>query len=270
MTVVYRNYSSVKASSVHLNHFIYFGCYMFVTAIVTNSVHHILPDGNSHAILCNVDIFSSIFAACFVVSTVLVKLWRTYRIFNNIFETARQHRFALHNGTLSTIILALNLTQILLCTPAMILSPFEDKASIIYDNTKFPPIKIIKSECTINSASYVAIPLLFQLCLALAAVFLATLNRNVKRKHFQTTKQIIILIYILTILWAIGGPLLAMFYHLDFSENVTYSFHMCLVVVTVALCQGMLIVPSLVPLMTGREGSRVTLYLQSLRQFMLL
>ena len=200
VTVVYRNYSSVRASSVHLNHFIYFGCYLLVTAIVTNSVHHILPDGNSHAILCNVDIFSSIFAACFVVSTVLVKLWRTYRIFNNIFKTARQHRFALHNGTLSMIILALNLTQILLCIPAMILSPFEDKTSIIYDNTKLPPIKRIKSECTINSASYIAIPLLFQLCLALVAVFLATLNRNVKRKHFQTTKQVVILIYILTIL----------------------------------------------------------------------
>ena len=266
VTIAYRNYSSVKASSVHLNHFIYLGCYLFVMVIVTNTIHHILPIANTHAMLCNVDVFSSIFAGCFIISTVLVKLWRTYRIFIHVFETSRSHQYSLHSGTLAMIILVLNLAQVLVSIPAMVASPFEDKISFVYDNSIWPPAKLIRSECTISSVTYIAIPLMFLFCLALASVFLATLNRSVKRKHFRTTKQVVMLIYILTILWAIGGPLLAIFYRLDFSENVTYSFHVCLVVATVALCQVMLIVPSLVPLMTGREGNRVTLYLQSVRQ----
>ena len=267
VTIAYRDYSSVKASSVHLNHFIYLGCYLFVMAIVTNTVHHISPIANAHAMLCNVDVFSSIFAGCFIVSTVLVKLWRTYRIFIHVFKTARSHHYSLHNGTLAMIVLVLNLTQVLVSIPAMVASPFEDKILFVYDNSIWPPTKLIRSECTIHSVSYIVIPLLFLFSLALAAVFLATLNRSVKRKHFRTTKQVVMLIYILTILWAIGGSLLAIFYRLNFSENVTYSFHVCLVVATVALCQLMLIVPSLVPLMTGREGNRVTLYLQSVRRF---
>lgn len=227
VTIAYRNYSSVKASSVHLNHFIYLGCYLFVTAVVTNTIHHMLPIAKTHAILCNVDIFSSIFAACFIISTVLVKLWRTYRIFIHVFKTAKSHKYYLHSSTLAMTVLAINLTQVLTSIPAMVVSPFEDKISFVYDVSISPPIKLTRSECTIHSVGYIGIPLLFLFCLALAAVFLATLNRNVKRKHFRTTKQVVMLMYILTILWAIGGPLLAIFYYLNFSENVTYSFRVC-------------------------------------------
>ena len=269
MTIVYRNYSSVKASSVQLNHFIYLGCYLYAVAIFSSTLRQIVPSVNGD-ILCNFDIFGCILASCFITSTVLVKSWRTYRIFNHVFKTARAHRYSLHTITLSTAILSLTVIQVILCVPVMVVSPFEELKSFVLDKSVWPPAKKVQSECVTESIAYIAFPLLFQFFVAIATVFLATLNRNVKRKHFRTTKQIFILVYILTILWAIGGPLLAISNYLKFSVNITYSLYLCLISITVILNQVLLITPSLAPIFTGSRANAFSLYMQSLRRSILL
>ena len=269
MTIAYRNYSSVKASSVQLNHFIYLGCYLYIVTIMTNTLRQILPSVQG-TVLCNIDTFSALYASCFICSTVLVKSWRTYRIFNHVFKTARGHRYSLHSLTLATFVISLTLLQVLFCVPVLVLSPFEEIKSFVLDSSKWPPIKRTQSVCIMRSVGYIAIPLLFQLCLMLATVFLATLNRNVKRKHFRTTKHIFVLIYILTIMWAVGGTLLVMSYYFNFSVNITYSLYLALISITVILSQVMLIAPSLSPVFTGRGGNTFSLYIRSIRHSVLI
>ena len=260
MTIVYRNSPSLKATSAQLNHFIFLGCYLFLTSLLVDMFREIFPSTKVD-VLCNLNIYSDILGSCFIFSTILMKSWRIYRIFEHVFTTSRSHQCSLHNTTLAVTILALALIMVALCIPALVLTPFRGEKTIIsYDITSHSvPIQKLNTECDIDieTFTYVTIPLLFLLCIKFAAVILATLNRHIKRKHFQTTKQIVILVYLLTIMWSIGGPILALFHHLDLSVNITYAFYSCLVVTTVILSQAMLIIPSLMPLVrTGKEKAQ--------------
>ena len=60
------------------------------------------------------------------------------------------------------------------------------------------------------------------------------------------------LVYIYSIMWAIGGPLLILSVALKLSLNITYSFFLCLLVATVVLCLVLLIVPTLLPVISGK------------------
>ena len=265
MMIVYRDYPSLKASSTRLNHFIYLGCYLFTTSIICSTFRLIIPAAKGN-VLCNVDILSSTLASSLIFGTVLAKSWRTYKIFNQVFK-ARSH-YSLHDATLATFIVSTTIVQGILFVPMLVLSPLTEVISFEFDSTQWPPVKRLKSVCVIKSVGYIVLPLIFQLSLILATVFLATLIRNVRRKNFRTTKQIIMLVYILMIIWAIGGPLLVLFHHLNFSVNITYLFYTFLLVVTVAFCLILLIIPFLLPAfkekkVSNRRGSYFTEYSRS-------
>ena len=250
LMVVYREYPSIKASSTRLNHFIYLGCYLFIASVVANTLRLIAPNTNG-IVLCNIDVFSCTLGCSFIFSAILAKTWRTYRIFNHIFS-ARSH-YSLHDATLVTFILIINVIQGLLFVPVFVVSPFEEVVSLVFDSTQSPPVKRLESVCTLQSAGYIAFPMIYLLTLVLATVFIATLNRKVKRKNFRTTKQIIVLVYALAVMWAIGVPLQVVFYHLKFSANITYSLYSFLIFATILLCQILLILPYLLPIVNGKK-----------------
>ena len=63
------------------------------------------------------------------------------------------------------------------------------------------------------------------------------------------------LVYALTIMWTVGGPLLVIFYSLKFSVNVTYSFYTFLLLATVLLCLTFLIFPYMLPALNKQKGT---------------
>ena len=250
MTVIYRNYPSVKAGSAQLNHFIFLGCYLYLATALSNTIHQMVSDNVNGDVLCNA-VFGSNFGFSFIFGTTLAKSWRTYRIFNHVFKTSTSHHYFLRDTSLAVLILCVVTAEVVLFIPAFVLTPLKVMKSFTYDNSRWPPVKLVKSECVFTSFSYFLFPFLFQLCLAFAAIFLATLNRNVKRKYFQTSRQIFMLVYIHSIMWAIGGPLLILSVAFKLSLNITYSFFICLLVATVVLCLVLLIVPTLLPVISG-------------------
>ena len=255
LMTIYRKYPSIKASSIRLNQFIYLGSYLFIASVVANTVRLIAPNTNG-TVLCNIDVLSSTLASSFIFGTLLAKTWRMYLIFNHIFSS-RSH-YSLHDATLATFILIINVIQGLMFVPVFVVTPFEEVISFVYDSTRRPPIKRQESVCTLQSAGYVAFPMIYLLSLVLATVFIATLNRKVKRKNFRTTKQIAVLVYTLAVMWAIGIPLLVIFYHLEFSVNITYSLYSFLIFATILLCHSLLILPYLLPVTFNRKKTTNT------------
>ena len=241
MNTFFRKYPSVKASSPRLNHFIFFGCYLLVSAIFMSTIHHIAPE-ISGLVFCNFDIFCSILGYCFIFATIFAKSWRTYRIFSHPFESQR----FLRDSTLSILITLFILLGVLLFIPVLAVSPFDKSVSFMFDTSQWPPVKKLTTTCVAESVEYIAIPLLFQVILTVSTVFLATLNRNVRHTNFRTTKQIIVLVYLLAFVWLLGGPLLMILYLVSYSVNLTYLIYTTLLVVTVVLCQLVLMVPVLV------------------------
>jgi hypothetical protein len=254
LMMVYRDYPSVKASSSRLNHFIYLGCYLLTVAIAANTFRQTVPATNGN-ILCNVDVMSSILACTIVFATILAKSWRTYKIFNHVFKS--RSNYSLRDGTLSILIIILTLLQVALFIPMLIVSPFQEATSFTYDTSRWPPIRRVQPMCTIQSVGYLILPIIFLLCIVLATVFLATLNRKIKRKHFHWTKEIIILVYTLTVMWAIGAPLLVLFHYLRLPQNFIYFFDTFLLTATVLLCQILLIIPFLILVAKGQNIKRL-------------
>ena len=253
LMIVYRDTPSVKASSSRLNHFIYLGCYQFTVAIAVNTLRQIVPATNGD-VLCNMDVMTSVVACTLIFGVILAKSWRTYRIFNHVFKS--RSTYSLHDASLSIFIIIFTSIQVILFIPLLVVSPFQEVTSFIYDSSQWPPVRRLQSVCSIQSVGYITLPLLFLLCIMLATVTLATLNRKVKRKNFRRTKHIIVLVYTLTIMWAIGGTLLVLFYYIEFSLDVIYFFYSFLLTVTVLLCQLLLIIPFLIPVASGHKVDR--------------
>ena len=159
------------------------------------------------------DVLISIVACTIIFGTILAKSWRTYKIFNHVFKS--QSNYSLRDATLSTLIIILTLIQVALFIPMLVVSPFQEATSFTYDTSQWPPIRRVQPVCAIQSVGYLIIPIIFLLCIVLATVVLATLNRKIRRKHFRRTKPIIILVYTLTVMWGIGVPLLVLFHYLQ-------------------------------------------------------
>ena len=235
-----QRYPSVKASSSRLNHFIFIGCYFLVFAVFISTLRHMIPELTG-IILCNLDIIFIILGYCLIFATIFAKSWRTYQIFCHPFES---HKF-LRDSTLSFLIAVFIIIQILLIIPFLAVSPFHKDISIIIDTTLWPPVEKLTTTCVTHSVSYIIIPLLFEFLLTTATVFLATLNRNIKRTNFRTTKQILVLAYILAIIWLLGGSLLVIFYLVHYSLDIIYLIYASLLIFTIVLCQIILIAPAL-------------------------
>ena len=240
MNTYLQRYPSVKASSPRLNHFIFIGCYLLVSAIFINTLRHVIPELTG-IILCNLDVMFIILGYCLMFATIFVKSWRTYRIFCHPFES---HKF-LQDSSLSILIAISVIIQMLLFIPFLVVSPFHKDESFLIDTSLWPPIEKLTTSCVTQSVSYIIIPLLFQFLLTIATVFLATLNRNIEHKNFRTTKQILILAYILAIIWLLGGSLLVIFYLVHYSLNIIYLIYAILLIFTVVLCQIIVIAPPL-------------------------
>ncbi len=82
LTVIYRNYSSVKASSPRLNHFVYAGCYAILFSIATYTVTEVFQSGYGvYSALCNSTVWSVSLGLTIILSTVCAKTWRLYDVF---------------------------------------------------------------------------------------------------------------------------------------------------------------------------------------------
>ena len=143
-----RSQVCLSHTAVHLNHFIYLGCYMLTVAIAANTFQQTVPATNGD-VLCNLDAISSILACTLIFGTILAKSWRTYRIFNHVFKS--QSNYSLHDATLTTFILILTLLQVALFIPMLVVSPFHEDTSFTYDSSQWPPIERVQLACSIQS-----------------------------------------------------------------------------------------------------------------------
>ena len=184
LTMVYRDYPSVKASSSRLNHFIYLGCYLLTGAIAANTFRQTVPATNGD-VLCNMNVVINIVACTTIFGAILAKLCRTYiiMIFNHIFKS--QSNYSLHDATLSIFIVTLTLLQVALFIPMLVVSPFQEATSFTYDTSQWPPIRRVPPTCAIQSVRYLTLPITFLLSIVLATVVVAILNCIIK--HWKSS-----------------------------------------------------------------------------------
>ena len=241
-----RNDKSVKAASVNLSHFMFSGCYLILIRVSliaveysnswqTRSTAESLKRDVILGVICNVDEWLNSIGISLVMGTLCGKLWRIYRLFNH-FTTKR---FLVSDETLTIFIaslVAINAILLLLWTAVdPLLADFEQQG--IEYNGEDEPIIVERVHCRCEYFS-VWITLIFALILAevTGVVVLSLLNRHVNRRHFQTTKSVNLMIYLIAMLCFMGIGLAFVFQSLDIHYTyVSWQFSLLSIVCLVCV-----------------------------------
>ncbi len=231
-TVWYR-YRSIKATSPNISHLIFGGCYLFGISIIIYSVQQTFSWSEIvYSVLCNSFRWSLILGYTLIFGTVLAKVWRVYRLFKH-FRNESPGYLVLDNALIIFVVLLL-LGDIFLCTIWDATDPFvyeEYVESRILIN-KIPSL-LIRSTCNCRHFSlWIGIVGTYKGTIALLLVAFSILNRKIRRRNFQHTKKINILIYSLTMMGGVFFPI----YFLLRRSDIHISFViLCLILSTTIL-----------------------------------
>lgn len=264
---------SVKATSPNLSHLIFSGCYLYCIATVLYTLQQILPFNDAmilYSVFCNTVMWCVVIGASLIFGTILVKVWRVFRIFRH-FSNERPGLFLTDQALVLTVLI-LVVVDVVFCVCWSNFDPYFMKSQPIQTVSSSIDVIRVNLQCECNNM-YVWIGIVLGLkgpIIVLVVVF-ASLNRKIHRKHFSHTKKVNILVYSLTILCGVGFPLF--FVLLELSDSVYVSLIFCFILLSsVIVCCLLLFVPPLCNLNnSGKQRStlfsphtsRTTLYIKS-------
>lgn len=247
------NYHSIKATSPNLNHLIFSGCYLFMIAILVLTIRETFvfnQDINSvlYSILCNTLTWCFALGYSLIFGTVCVKTWRVYRLFRHFQNESPG--MCLSDDSLSTQVMLLLAIDICICTTWNLVDPWILHATpheILTSNSEIATV-IIRSDCICkHTVQWIGSMVAYKGVLTLGLVALSILNRRVKRKNFQHTRKINILIYGTTMGVSMGLPL----YFLLKKKSIYIGFVMLLLLLmsTLVLCLLVIFLPPVIPVL---------------------
>ena len=236
-TVWYR-YKSIKATSPNISHLIFGGCYLFGISIIIYSVQQTFSWNKIiYSVLCNTFRWSLVLGFTLIFGTVLAKIWRVYRLFKH-FRNKSPGYLVTDNALIIFVILLL-LADVFLCTVWDSTDPFvhEMYAESRVQINRIPSL-LIRSTCNCRHFSlWIGVVGTYKGVIALLLVAFSIMNRKIRRKDFQHTKKINILVYSLTMMGGVFFPI----YFLLRSSNIHYSFLILCVILSVTILMSCLI-----------------------------
>ena len=206
--MVWYRHRSIKATSPNISHLIFGGCYLFGISIIIYSVQQAFSWSEIvYSVLCNSFRWSLILGYTLLFGTVLAKIWRVYRLFK--YFRNKSPGYLLSDNALIIFVILLLLTDTFLCTLWDATDPFvyeEYVESRILIN-KIPSL-LIRSTCNCKHFSlWIGVVGTYKGTIALLLVAFSILNRKIRRRDFQHTKKINILIYSLTMMGGVFFPI---------------------------------------------------------------
>ena len=230
-TVWYR-YRSIKATSPNISHLIFGGCYLFGISIIIYSVQQTFDWSEIvYSVLCNSFRWSLILGYTLIFGTVLAKVWRVYRLFKH-FRNKSPGYLVLDSALIIFVVLLL-LADMVLCIIWDITDPFmyeEYVESRILIN-KIPSL-LIRSTCNCRHFSlWIGLVGTYKGTIALLLVAFSILNRKIRRRDFQHTTKINILIYSLTMMGGVFFPI----YFLLRGSNIHISFVILCMILSITI-----------------------------------
>ncbi len=208
--IVHSEHKVVKASSPHLNHLIFSGCYLCILALISFTTIETFPDSLStfpvlYGVTCSIVYWCSSLAFSLVFGTVCAKTWRVYRIFSH-FKQGRvkyvsDEFLILFVSFLILIDLSLNFSW-------NAIDPWY--RDVRYRNQQ----KRYMCMCE-NFEIWIGTLFVYKGAIMALAVVLSLLIRRVKKKAFNSTKITIGLVYCLVLIYITG-----MFTNIIFVESI--------------------------------------------------
>ena len=232
--IAYRNRKSIKASSPRLNHMIFFGCYAVTATILIYTIQvaylpNLTSDETVGSVFCNAFAWCLNIGYTLILATILVKLWRL----NNIFFKAFKKQFLTDKLSILFVFILLIL-EILLCTVWASVAHLVQSRTESLHKEGSKQVVIIELQCESTYGYFIGIIIGYKFLLTTLVLYFSIRNRHIKMKHFHNTKSVNALLYTLTLLWGLGGPVWLVLYIQHIHLNITY-FVLCLSLTLTAL-----------------------------------
>ncbi len=253
ISIHYRNYFTIKASSPRLNHFVFFSCYLLLIAVLIDTIQHgfltdesLQEEKQAAEVLCNIHAFLFPLSLSIIISTVLVKLWRLYSIFNRSFKK----QVLISDKHLALVILALQVCVIFLCIPWLGV----EEAHLTLTQISFSIIETENKkqfEFTCSTDRWLAfIPYLFILILTMLSFCLAYKNRKIRQNEYRS-KETIVFTYLFCLMLGVFSILLVLTRLLDnvLTVHSTYFLSTIQSLCVILLCSIVLFLPPIYPIL---------------------
>ncbi len=199
LTIKYRHYPSVKATSLKLNQIMYVGCYLFILTLflyIANIGYQVFNDPVTE-IMCNLH-WAWLFPFSFTLTfgAVAVRTWRLYRIFTHYLNPGR---FIADHYLMAFVFILLGV-DVLLGTLWVFIDP---QKLVVNHFTQIDGVRkydILMRLCESQISPWWSRGLVlgYRVVLMLVVLVLAFLTRNIQNQSF-TTKTLRALVFLFTI-----------------------------------------------------------------------
>lgn len=226
-------YGSIKATSPNISHLIFSGCYLFGLSIIVYSVQHTFSLSDLiYSVLCNAFRWCLLMGYTLIFGTVLVKVWRVYRLFKHFRNESPG--WMVSDNALVVFVVIILCVDIGICIVWDVIDPFMYSSYVqSREQINKIPSLLIRSKCSCTHFNWwVGIVGTYKGTIAVLLVVFSILNRKIRRRDFQHTRRINILIYSLTMM---GGVLFPVFFLLQGGDiHISFTI-LCLMLSTAIL-----------------------------------
>lgn len=249
ISIVYRNHKAIKASSHRLNHLIFLGCYLMLIGTFVLILSYSVKS-EQLSFICIVIPWILTPGTTLIIGTVCMRTWRLHRIYN---ASKRGHVFnpnrhmCISDPILATFVLFLITVDLVICLSWTVSDPLKvvpDRNIQIGDL-----IPIVKVHCNCESKYVVywsVVIVAYKGILTLCSLILG-LRTRINMKEFST-RNVIILVYILSVVIGFGIPLYMTLSIANVSSTVELTVLCVIFNVIVHVCLITLFYPVIIPL----------------------
>jgi gamma-aminobutyric acid type B receptor len=231
----YSHVQAVKATSPHLSHLIFSGCYLLIVVLLVFTVREMFSGYFSdhpvaYGVMCSTMYWAYALGFTLVFGTVASTTWRIYRIFSH-FKQGRVRFVA--DEVLLLFISCLISIDVAMLTSWNSHDPWQMAFRVV---SKEVTVRNEQLFCNCNHfAEWITALFLYKGALVALLVILSIFVRRVKKKSFKSTKRVIVLIYILVIDFFIGFTLYAVFmFTIPILSFISLSICLMIAVVIIA------------------------------------
>ena len=258
LSIVYRDFESIKASSPNLNHLAYAGLYLlFVDAIMEGIRSGFLINEQAYTVLCNSTNFLLFAGNTLLLGTICAKTWRLYRIFVHYLDPGPfiSSRFLITlililvavDIVLSILWTAINPTRYELLSEQPVSISTADKKGRVY----------VSSKCVSdNEIVWSGILTGYQLMIGACALWLAVLSRHITLKNFNT-RGVALLSYFIGFTFAFGFPVKAVLILAVRNIIVDFLAYAVLLYIEMTLFLVFLCILPIIPLVRQKVNLRI-------------
>ena len=253
--VLYRNYSSVKATSPKLNHLIFLGFYLTMVGMILYTVIEAWPRSLNIYMLssaCKTLPWFLNIGTTLVIGTVCAKTWRLYRIYTSAISGVRLNSKRVADFALIGYVGVFTFVDGLLCLLWTCVDPSKYIKTV--SESKSSPVITVTGSCQSTGLVYwTSVQILYK-CLMIMCTFFLALRTKLK-KEFKTN-NVIILSYILAVAFGLGIPIIAIVTIADVSVMTRFIITSVFVDTIIYISLFTLFLPSIIPLILKNKHSQ--------------